>query len=313
MMALFSEGFLWSLFCLNKELLSKTALLQGEWNTGQLGKVGGCFCLCSSLLPPPPLPPPSQLSRLSFQQFLAFLNSLSNSHFAYSVTLTPSDADAPFDKPVILEIFQSFICFFSPRLEVCGMRLKDSFLTHGGLALWSRKHKWCGCLSVPLCCCPPPPPAPSSSLPLLHSSLGCTLCPCHSLTLPFLFLAFPPLFPIHRAAGARGLSDGFHGYWLQRLDTSSQLPVVVRQPDIHSYIARLFFSRRPSAVHLFHSLFCYCSFSVSPDSSSHLPQVSCILMFIHVFSSSLIYSLLIFLFLLALCLHSQVRHQPQLI
>lgn len=64
------------------------------------------------------------------------------------------------------------VLFFSPRLEVRGMRLKDRFLTHGGLALWSRKHKWCGCLSVPLCCC---------SLPLLYSSLRCTLCPCHSL------------------------------------------------------------------------------------------------------------------------------------
>lgn len=72
------------------------------------------------------------------------------------------------------------VLFFSPRLEVCGMRLKDRFLTHGGLALWSRKHKWCGCLSVSLCCC---------SLPPLYSSLHCTLCPCHSLlfasSLPF--------------------------------------------------------------------------------------------------------------------------------
>lgn len=120
------------------------------------------------------------------------------------------------------------------------MRLKDRFLTHGGLALWSRKHKWCGCLSVPLCCC---------SLPPLYSSLHCTLCPCHSL---LSFRLLPP--PICRTAGARGLSDGFHGYWLQRLDTSSQLPVVVRQPDIKP---GAFFLLRPSLLRLVHQCLVY--------------------------------------------------------
>ncbi len=132
--------------------------------------------------------------------------------------------------------------FFSPRLEVWGMRLKDRFLTHGGLALWSRKHKWCGCLSVPLCCCPPPPPPPRppptlSLCSFLPHAAHCALV-THSSFSP---LVFPPPFPVLRAAGARGLGDGFHGYWLQRLDASSQLPVVVRQPDIHSYQVRLIF------------------------------------------------------------------------
>lgn len=65
-------------------------------------------------------------------------------------------------------------------LEVWGIGLKDRFLTHGGLALWSRKHKWCGCLSVPLCC------RPHHQHLLQQPSLHCSvpphrLCPCHSL------------------------------------------------------------------------------------------------------------------------------------
>lgn len=69
-------------------------------------------------------------------------------------------------------------------------------------------------------------------------------------TLHTVPLSLTPFFsppPFRRTAGARGLSDGFHGYWLQRLDTSGQLPVVVRQPDIKP---GALFLRRPSLLHL---------------------------------------------------------------
>lgn len=50
-----------------------------------------------------------------------------------------------------------------------------------------------------------------------------------SLTLSFLLIF------VLRAVGARGLCDRVHGYRLQRLNTSSKLPVMVRQPETHSY------------------------------------------------------------------------------
>lgn len=249
--------------CLQKELFGEIAAApKREKHRGRLGKRRGCFCL-SFLPPPPPLPsPPSQLSTVSLQQdFFLFCCCVTQ----LSVSLSPRlMLMLLFDKPVVLKMCWSFtwILFFfntppSPRLEVCGMRLKDRFLTHGGLALWSRKHKRCGCLSVPLYCCPPNPTsssysssaASSSSLPSLHSSLHWTPCPCHSL-FPF---SSPPSSRLHRAAGARGLRHGFYGYWLQRLDTSSQLPVVVRQPDIHSPI---------NPGYYFFCLFLYISFTL---------------------------------------------------
>lgn len=175
-----------SLLCLWKELYSKIALLHGERNTGRLGKRGGCFCLSvffsslTSLLLLLPVSCPDSLFSIFWLYLTLCLARISS-------TLSPSPRSLLmlwqahcFGNMLVLHVFCFFFSF--PRLEVWGMRLKDRFLTHSGLALWSRKHKWCGCLSVPLCCCPPS--SSSSSLPLLHPSPSCTLCPCHSL---FLF------------------------------------------------------------------------------------------------------------------------------
>lgn len=134
------------------------------------------------------------------------------------------------------------------------MRLKDRFLTHGGLALWSENTSGVDACLFHSAAVPSPP----TPLPSLHPP-SCTLCPCHSL---FLLCSSP--FPL-RAAGVRGLSDSFHGYWLQRLDTSSQLPVVVGRLDIHSYEVRSIFPLSPSSLLyvFFTSLFHYFTHSVS--------------------------------------------------
>lgn len=178
--------------------------------------------------------------------------------------------------------FFFFVCVF-PRLgEVWGMRLKDRFLTHGGLALWSENTSGVdACLFHSAAV---PPPCPPLSLPLLHPSPPLHTVPL-SLTLPFLLFSFSTL----RAAGARGLGDSFHGYWLQRLDTSSQLPVVVRQPDMHSYqVRRIFFPLRPLAVRLFHYPFLLLlSFCVS----RLITSPSCVFILLHSFASSLTFFL----------------------
>lgn len=144
-----------------------------ERNTRQLGRCGGRFCLfiSSSLNLPFSCPDSAAVfdsTHLCPNPILPFCLNLWCRRFLWQALQLRN--------MLALHMFPFFLW---GGLEVCGIRLKDRFLTHGGLALWSRKHKWCGCLSVPLCCC---------SLPPLYSSLHCTLCPCHSLAsslLPF--------------------------------------------------------------------------------------------------------------------------------
>ena len=183
------------------------------------------------------------------------------------------------------------MCFFSPRLEVCVVRLKDRFLTHGGLALWSRKHKWCGCLSVPLCCCPPPPPpsVPPLSLRsiLLHTAHCALVTHSSSPPSPSFSERLEPEASVTVSMGV-DFSDSTQAanfqLWWDNL-TSSHIKLCFSLSDLQLYISFTF---------LFFSL-------------------KCLLLLLLLAFASLIRSLLIFLFRPALCQHSQVRHQPRLI
>lgn len=155
--------------------------------------------------------------------------------------------------------------FFPPRLEVCGMRLKDRFLTHGGLALWSRKHKWCGCLSVPLCCCPPPPPPPLHPLSLcfiLPYAAHCALVTHSSLSLPLS----------HSQSGWSQRPQWRFPWVLTSATRHKQPTSSCGKTTWHPLLSsQAFFPPlRPSAVHLFPFLFCVsrclillCSFAFS--------------------------------------------------
>lgn len=187
--------------------------------------------------------------------------------------------------------------FFPPRLEVCGMRLKDRFLTHGGLALWSRKHKWCGCLSVPLCCCPPPPPPPLHPLSLcfiLPYAAHCALVTHSSLSLPLS----------HSQSGWSQRPQWRFPWVLTSATRHKQPTSSCGKTTWHPLLSsQAFFSLLDLQLYI-----SFPSYSASPDvwySYVHLHFRSPF--------SFLICSLVILLFLLALCQHSQVRHQPQLI
>lgn len=85
--------------------------------------------VCSS----PPIKSPFQLSRLCSS--FCLYSSLSNSHFSLfeSPKLMPM---LPLTSSLFWKyVSPAYVSFFALRLEVCGMRLKDRFLTHGGLAL----------------------------------------------------------------------------------------------------------------------------------------------------------------------------------
>lgn len=207
------------------------------------------------------------------------------------------------------------MCFLiSPRLEVWRGGLVWRIDFSHMVALLCEVENTSGvdaCLFHSAAALTPFPPLSSTSSPFASSFPTLHTVPL-SLTLPFLPSSFLPSFL--RAAGARGLGDGFHGYWLQRLDASSQLPVVVRlQPDMSSYQSGFFFSDLQLYI-FFTTLFllllssCLKIFIITLRVSFLAHHLHLLLAF-----SSLICSLVILLFLPALCQHSQVWQQPQLI
>lgn len=101
MMALFSEGFLWSLFCLWKELYSKIAAAPPREKHRPTREAWRMFLSVLLILHHLPFSCPDSLSS-SFWLYLTLC--LTRISPALSVSLTASDADAPFDKPVVLEI-----------------------------------------------------------------------------------------------------------------------------------------------------------------------------------------------------------------
>lgn len=187
MMALFSEGFLWSLFCLWKELYSKIAAAPLREKHRPTREAWRMFLSVLLILHHLPFSCPDSVSS-SFWLYLTLC--LTRISPALSVSLTASDADAPFDKPVVLEICQSFICFFPPEARGVWNEIEGQ-ISHTRWPCFVKQKTqvvWmpvCSTLLLP----PSSSAASSSSLPLLHSSLHCTLCPCHSL------FPFPPSFP----------------------------------------------------------------------------------------------------------------------
>lgn len=200
-----------------------------------------------------------------------------------------------------------FFFFFPPRLEeVWGMRLKDRFLTHGGLALWSENTSGVdACLFHSAAV----PPSTSSSLPLLHPSppAHCALV-THS--------SFSPLLLFHSQSGWSQRPRWQFPWVLTSVTRHKQPTSSCGKTTWHPLISsQEYFFPSDLQLYIFHHRFLLLlSFFVS----RLITSPSCVsFTYIHLHLllpfSSLICSLLILLFLPALCQPSQVRHQPQLI